>query len=263
MYDRVANLFCETSNPSPNRSRVNPIPVTMRLPEMSLYRAYFVPEGVDPSGLQLQETLPVRVPTTPTEFPRIYRPPAGSPGVSPTGRPGLKPWGPLVFLDIIFTPTEMGDSEYHPPRFPRPFPEPEKEPEPYGPKCPNDCQKKWGYELCPPNPKTPWDVSEDFIDSEGMNSPYRQFGIQRCFKVKSIPKSDPACASGGEIHHCKLWVADLFGVRETNLQVSVYVCNCCWDKWPGGYTNPVGTPGGKGKPHWGSGGSDPHDPTTW
>ena len=50
MYDRVANLFCETSNPSPNRSRVNPIPVTMRLPEMSLYRAYFVPNDTDPEG---------------------------------------------------------------------------------------------------------------------------------------------------------------------------------------------------------------------
>ena len=225
----------------------------------NLYRAYFVPLGVDPSGLQqLPGTSPTPVWEVPTRFPVEYprgRPfppssPPTRPVVCPRTRPTSRPIpsGPWVFISIILTTTTMGDSEYRPDRCPDPRPDPKP---PYGPPCPNDCQKKWGYEKCPgPPTQSPKEVSEDFLDAQGVNNdPYRSFGISTCNKVQKIDKG-PICPSGGDTYHCRVWVAEPLGVRETRKEVSVFTCNCCWEKYPGAYTKPVGTPPGSGAPHW-------------
>ena len=223
-------------------------------PGMSQYRAYFVPGAMDPMGFQLFFTPSPQV--VPLVSPKLA--PLVRPVIRPVIRPTLTPRPVLTPRPLPPTPPGL---PIPPPTLnpvptptPSPHPSPSSNPKPepqMGPRCPNDCEKRFGLPRCP-YIKGPEGAANDFLAGQGVNNgrDLSEVISMGCQKIQDIGRGSRACSHGGETYHCNVIVRSRFTFEVTPFEISIFVCKCCWEKHPGAYAKTFGTPQGHGAPHW-------------
>lgn len=197
---------------------------------MNLYRAYFVPGGVDPIGLdKLLLPCPSRTSTGKGTAPPIF----------------LVPKMCVEIHLILDQDRRRRVREYNRKLHRRVWDAINKE------SCPNECQKRWGFEKCPTPAKKVRTVMDAFVRGRLRIHYLSNWPVLvNCRAVKTISESPlpNGCPSGGSLFHCKVYIQTLGGkelYKKPNPMIvaSAYACNCCHETKRGTYAHGA---------HWGS-----------
>ena len=209
--------------------------------EMSQYRGYFVPGAVDPDGLQRG---PIRVPPVRGQSgtgprPLLYRniPGGRNPYDLPTPQEARDRWlRNLEELQREIRRNRGPNPRHNPTPTPTPEPNPNPTPNPgpsrysgYGCSRPS-CHARWGYEGCPQPAKRPTTVLTEWVkDKLIYDTTAWQHKVVNCQKLGRSLRAG-ACPNGGKQVHCSIRFESKLGLNNSftsDLEVSVFLCNCC------------------------------------